>query len=143
MDLRLHPCSVDPTEDHEKCGPNRPTAESLCNNAMRPGPTNERSAALHRGYRVLAARAKHDPIAASQFGESILWLNTHHVEAWAILREHPLMKPGLEGSGRNEAVRFRALNKNFLSDATGLAPVSWTGTDLGFKHSAAAVSSRS
>ena len=26
---------------------------------------------------------------------------------------------------------------------TGLAPVSWTGTDLGFKHSAAAVSSRS
>ena len=25
----------------------------------------------------------------------------------------------------------------------GLAPVSWTGTDLGFKHSAAAVSSRS
>ena len=28
MDLRLHPCSVDPAEDHEKCGPNRPTAES-------------------------------------------------------------------------------------------------------------------
>ena len=34
MDLRLHPCSVDPAEDHEKCGPNRPTAESSCNNAM-------------------------------------------------------------------------------------------------------------
>ena len=33
MDLRLHPCSVDPAEDHEKCGPNRPTAESSCNNA--------------------------------------------------------------------------------------------------------------
>ena len=31
--LRLHPCSVDPAEDHEKCGPNRPTAESSCNNA--------------------------------------------------------------------------------------------------------------
>ena len=29
------------------------------------------------------------------------------------------------------------------SRETGLAPVSWTGTDLGFKHSAAAVSSRS
>ena len=35
MDLRLHPCSVDPAEDHEKCGPNRPTAESSCNNALR------------------------------------------------------------------------------------------------------------
>ena len=34
MDLRLHPCSVDPAEDHEKCGPNRPTAESSCNNAV-------------------------------------------------------------------------------------------------------------
>ena len=33
MDLRLHPCSVDPAENHEKCGPNRPTAESSCNNA--------------------------------------------------------------------------------------------------------------
>ena len=34
MDLRLHPCSVAPAEDHEKCGPNRPTAESSCNNAL-------------------------------------------------------------------------------------------------------------
>ena len=33
MDLRLHPCSVAPAECHEKCGPNRPTAESSCNNA--------------------------------------------------------------------------------------------------------------
>ena len=24
---------MDPAEDHEKCGPNRPTAESSCNNA--------------------------------------------------------------------------------------------------------------
>ena len=25
---------MDPAEDHEKCGPNRPTAESSCNNAL-------------------------------------------------------------------------------------------------------------
>ena len=34
MDLRLHPCSVDPAENHEKYRPNRPTAESSCNNAQ-------------------------------------------------------------------------------------------------------------
>ena len=33
MNLRLHPRSVAPAEDHEKYGPNRPTAESSCNNA--------------------------------------------------------------------------------------------------------------
>ena len=33
MPLRLHPCSVAPAEDHEKCGPNRPSAKSSCNNA--------------------------------------------------------------------------------------------------------------
>ena len=34
MDLRLHPCSVDPAEDHEKCGPNRPSSRGFsCNNA--------------------------------------------------------------------------------------------------------------
>ena len=35
MDLRLHPCSVAPAEDHEKCGSRRPTRRgSSCNNAM-------------------------------------------------------------------------------------------------------------
>ena len=34
MDLRLHPCSVDPAEGPEKCGPRRPTrAGPSCNNA--------------------------------------------------------------------------------------------------------------
>ena len=34
MDLRLHPCSVAPAEDHEKCGPRRPTRSGYsCNNA--------------------------------------------------------------------------------------------------------------
>ena len=51
MDLRLHPCSVDPAEDHEKCGPNRPTAESSCNNA------GERQAGRCHG----PARAVHQP----------------------------------------------------------------------------------
>ena len=43
MDLRLHPCSVDSAEDHEKCGPNRPTrAGSSCNNALeRRGSTSK------------------------------------------------------------------------------------------------------
>ena len=36
VELRLHPCSVAPAEDHEKCGTNRPTrAGSSCNNAVR------------------------------------------------------------------------------------------------------------
>ena len=34
MDLRLHLCGVAPAEDHEKCGPRRPTRRgSSCNNA--------------------------------------------------------------------------------------------------------------
>ena len=28
---------MDPAEDHEQCGPNRPTAESSCNNALLTG----------------------------------------------------------------------------------------------------------
>ena len=87
---------------------------------MRSGPTDERWAALHREYRALAARAKHDSTAASQFDDSILWLNTDPAEAWAILREHPLMKPGIEGSGTNEGIRFRVLNRDFLSGVSSL-----------------------
>ena len=35
MDLRLHPCSVDPAKRHEKYGPNHPTRSgSSCNNAV-------------------------------------------------------------------------------------------------------------
>ena len=87
---------------------------------MRTGPTDDRWSALHRGYRVLAARAKHDPTAASQFDKSILWLNTDPAEAWAILREHPLMKPGLDASGNHEGVGFRILNKYFRSNSKSL-----------------------
>ena len=79
-------------------------------------PFGEYRSALHRGYRDLAARAKYDPAAAIQFEESHLWVRAYPAEAVAILREHPLMKPGLEGSGKNEGVRFGALNNRSRSD---------------------------
>ena len=85
-----------------------------------PIPTHEYYSVLHRGYRDLAARAKHDPEALRQFNESRLWVKTDPTEARAILREHPLMKPGLEGSGKDEGVLFRILNKGFRSDLTWL-----------------------
>ena len=106
----------------------RPSYSPLPPEMMRSGPTDERWAALHRGYRALAARAKHDSTAASQFDESILWLNTDPAEAWEILREHPLMKPGIEGSGTNEGIRFRVLNSelhlNVTSFVSALAKLS-------------------
>ena len=72
--------------------------------------------ALHRGYRALAARAKQDARAAKQFDESNLWLDSDPVEAMAILRQHPLIKPGLVGTGVNEGVEFGVLNRVFRSD---------------------------
>ena len=59
-----------------------------------PRPIGEYRSALHRGYRALAARAKHDPTASIQFKESHLWVRTDPAEAMTILREHPLMRPG-------------------------------------------------
>lgn len=73
-------------------------------------PIGEYQSVLRRGYRELAARAKHDPVASKQFEESRLHATAYPAEAIAILREHPLMKPGLEGTGENEGVRFRILN---------------------------------
>ena len=83
-------------------------------------PIDESWAALHRGYRALAARAKLDPAASIQFKESHLWVKAHPSEAIAVVREHPLIKPGLEGSGKNEAVRFETLNTSHLSDLESL-----------------------
>ena len=73
-------------------------------------PIGEYSSALHRGYRALAARAKYDPKASIQFKASHLWVDGVPVEAMAILREHPFIKPGLEGSGENERLRVSMLN---------------------------------
>ena len=72
--------------------------------------------ALHRGYRALAARAKHDPTASIQFKKSYLWVETDPVEAMAILQEHPLMKRGLRGSGSNDVVRLMILNRQPSSE---------------------------
>ena len=94
----------------------RPSYSPLPPEIMRSGPRDERWDALHRGYRALAARAKHDASAAKQFSESHLWLDSDPLEAMAILRQHPLVKPGLIGTGMNEGVGFRVLNRYFRSD---------------------------
>jgi len=70
------------------------------------GPLDEYWPSIHRQYRDLAARAKHDPAAAKLFAESHLWLKSDPAEAKAILREHPLLRPGLIGSGKREGVGF-------------------------------------
>ncbi len=89
---------------------------------LMPGlrPIGEYQSVLRRGYRELAARAKHDLVASKQFEESHLWLKTDPVEATTILRGHPLMKPGLEGSGMDEGVRLRILSRMHRSDLTWL-----------------------
>ena len=76
-----------------------------------PRPIGEYWSALHRGYRALAARAKHDPTALIQFKESRLWVKTDPNEAMAILRDHPLIKSGLNGSGKNGGFSIWLLNK--------------------------------
>lgn len=98
----------------------QPTYSPLPPEMMRSGPTHMYWSDLHRGYRALAARAKHDPVASRQFNESRLRVDTDPAEARAILREHPLIKPGLEGSGKNEGVRFGILNRGPHLDLTWL-----------------------
>ena len=61
----------------------RPLNFSLPPEIMRSGPipTHEYYSALHRGYRDLAARAKHDPEALRQFNKSHLRIKTDPTEA--------------------------------------------------------------
>ena len=68
------------------------------------GPIDEYWSSIRRQYRDLAARAKYDPTAAKIFEESHLWLKSDPAEARAILREHPLLRPGLIGLGKREGV---------------------------------------
>ncbi len=70
------------------------------------GPLDKYWPSINQQYRDLAARAKHDPAAAQLFAESPLWLKSDPIEARAILREHPLLRPGLIGSGKREGVGF-------------------------------------
>ena len=93
----------------------RPSYSPLTPEIMRSGSDDEYWHALHRGYRALAARAKHDATAAEQFNKSHLGLDSDPLEAMAILRQHPFVKPGLVGTGANEGIRFGILNKYFLS----------------------------
>ena len=83
-------------------------------------PAGEELEVLRRGYHDLAVRAKHDPSALRQFNESSLWIEADPIEVKAILREHPLMEPGLEGSGTNEGLSVRLLNMQTLLSLTGL-----------------------
>lgn len=68
---------------------------------------------LRCGYRDLAARAKHDPAAAKRFKDSHLWLDGDPVEACAILREHPLMKPALLESAKDEGFTGQILDRSY------------------------------
>ena len=98
----------------------RPSYSPLPPETMRFGPIDNYWSALRRGYRSLAARATRDPIAASQFDKSHLWLDTDPAEARATIREHPLLKPGLVGSGKDE----RVADSEFLIEVS--APT-WNG----------------
>ena len=89
----------------------RPSYSPLPPELPRSGLIHEYQTILHRGYRALAARAKHDPTASIQFKESHLWIDKEPAEAMTILRKHPFTRPRLLGSGENEAVGFRILNR--------------------------------
>ena len=93
----------------------RPSYSPLPPEMMRSGLGDEYWNGLRRGYRTLAARAKHDAKAATQFNKSNLWLDSDPVEAMAILRQHPLVKPALVGTGKNEGIEFGILNGGFRS----------------------------
>ncbi len=69
---------------------------------------------INQQYRALAARAKHDPAAAQLFAESPLWLKSDPVAARAILREHPLLQPGLIGSGKRTGIGFMLAKRDWF-----------------------------
>ena len=88
---------------------------------VQSGSTREYWSAVRRGYRLLAARAKSDPTARSQFDKSRFRLDTDPTLARTILREHPLIRSSLVGSGRDEGVQFRVLNGGFRCALKSLA----------------------
>ena len=59
-----------------------------------------------RQYRDLARAARHEETAAKLFAESSLRLKADPQDARSVLREHPLLGPGLTDCGGVEAVGF-------------------------------------
>ena len=49
-----------------------------------------------------------------------MWVNADPAEAMTILREHPLIEPGLRGSGKSEVAVFRILNGGIPSNLKSL-----------------------
>ena len=93
---------------------------TLCPPRQGIRPIGEYDSALRLGYRNLAARAKDDRTAWKQFNESHLWERTDPAEARAILREHALVTPWIVGSGKDEAVEIRTLNRTRRAELTWL-----------------------
>ena len=68
---------------------------------------NRASQSLHRGYRALAARAKHDPTASHPVQGVAPVGQEDPVAAMTILREHPLIEPGLRRLGKERSGRIQ------------------------------------
>ena len=49
-----------------------------------------------------------------------MWVDEDPAEAMTILREHPCIKPGLQGSRKSEGVAFKILNSGFSSNLKSL-----------------------
>lgn len=64
---------------------------------------------LHRQYRLLAARARHNQRASELFDRSFLWINSIPPDTISILREHPLLRSVWADSGARDSFHFRCL----------------------------------
>ena len=96
----------------------RPNCRSVADATLRaPGTVADYYSALRREYRALAVRAKDDPTARRQFHESNLWVHDTG-EAKAILKEHPLLRRGLEGQAKAERVGFKVFSGKYSNDLT-------------------------
>ena len=74
-----------------------------------PGPIELYDKELHRQYRLLAARARHNQRASELFDRSSLWLDLIPPDTVSILREHPLLRPAWACSGSRDGFHFQRL----------------------------------
>ena len=98
----------------------RPSYSPHPEDVPRAGSSEDYWMAVRRGYHALAARSKHDPAAAGQFKQSNLWIDADPAEARNVLRQHPLMKKELVGSGQDEAVFCQFLNSSRRASLTSI-----------------------